>query len=459
MVIDALIAEIGSTTTLVTGFDQLGTKHPIIVGQGEHYTTVQEGDVMIGLHRAIESMEQKQGQKIRWNRLYASSSAAGGLRMSVHGLVFDMTVRAAKEAALGAGAIIKHITSGKLSDDEIILLQEIRPNVVLIAGGVDFGEKETVIHNSRILAQSPLDVPFIFAGNVSAKPIVRQIFEQAGKQVILTDNVYPQVDELHVEPVRKIIQEVFSQHIIHAKGMDQLAKQVDSRIFPTPAAVMETTELLAEIYGDVMVIDIGGATTDVDSVTQGTPEIQQISIHPEPLAKRTVEGDLGVFINARNVSVAMGQEGSVLQENVSESQWLDRMSPYPEDESMEAITARLATFCARVAVRRHAGKFRYYYGPNGRQKMAYGKDLTAIKGIAGTGGVLCRSRHSNQILQSLKSLSAMFPQELLPPPDVCLWRDSQYIFAPIGVLSSIEPENARQLLQTDLECCAQEAIP
>jgi len=119
MIIDVLVAEIGSTTTAVNAFTNIKTNNPRFLGQGYAQTTISEGDVTIGLNQAIEDLKQKlNATSLTWQESFASSSAAGGLKMTVHGLVYDMTVKAAKEAALGAGANIHLISAGKLNLNE-----------------------------------------------------------------------------------------------------------------------------------------------------------------------------------------------------------------------------------------------------------------------------------------------------------------------------------------------------
>ena len=138
--------------------------------------------------------------------------------MTVHGLVYDMTVRAAKEAALGAGAIIKHITAGKLRRTDLKKIDDIRPNIILVAGGVDYGERDTSLHNFEMIASMGLGIPVIYAGNIENHDEVRLIAEETGTKLYMVENVYPKVDMLNVEPTRKVIQEVFEEHIIHAPG-------------------------------------------------------------------------------------------------------------------------------------------------------------------------------------------------------------------------------------------------
>jgi uncharacterized protein (TIGR01319 family) len=449
MKFDLITAEIGSTTTIVTAFDGIGTNNCKIAAQAEHFTTVNEGDVTIGIEKCLDHIRKNIGKDFDWSEFVATSSAAGGLRMSVHGLVYDMTVRAAKEGALGAGGIIQHITSGKINSREIEKVIRINPNMILLAGGVDYGEKETILHNAREFSEFDLNIPFVVAGNCAVREEVCEILQQSGKRVYPTENVYPKVDQLNVDPIRDVIQTIFSEHIIHASGMDKIESMVKRPIIPTPAAVMNTTNILYEMLGDVLTIDIGGATTDIDSVTRGNQDIQEITISPEPFSKRTVEGDLGVFVNASNVVESLKEQLEAEYPDYREI--MENITPYPKTEKMEQFMARLAIQCISKGLRRHAGQIRYIYGPGGRQKIAEGKDLTAIQAIVGTGGILTRSPYAGEVLSVSKILSKRHVNELLPPEDVKLYRDKNYIFAPIGAISRFDKETAIKLLEMDIE--------
>ena len=162
MKVDVLVAEIGSTTTVVNAFTDIDTDNPVFWGQGQAPTSVMEGDVRIGLNGAIADLCAKKGiDTLEYDDMLATSSAAGGLKMTVHGLVYDMTAKAAKEAALGAGGIIHFITAGKLRRSDIAKIKEINPNLILIAGGVDFGERDTAIDNAEMIRSMGLKVPVI----------------------------------------------------------------------------------------------------------------------------------------------------------------------------------------------------------------------------------------------------------------------------------------------------------
>ena len=120
MKVDVLVAEIGSTTTVVNAFKDIDSENPVFWGQGQAPTSVLEGDVRVGLQGAVDDLCAKKGiDHLEYDEMLATSSAAGGLKMTVHGLVYDMTAKAAKEAALGAGGIIHFVTAGKLRRTDI----------------------------------------------------------------------------------------------------------------------------------------------------------------------------------------------------------------------------------------------------------------------------------------------------------------------------------------------------
>ena len=128
MKVDVLVAEIGSTTTVVNAFTDIHTENPVFWAQGQAPTSVLDGDVRIGLQGAIDDLCRKMGiDSIEYDEMLSTSSAAGGLKMTVHGLVYDMTVKAAKEAALGAGGIIHHVTAGKLRRTDLKKIEEVKP--------------------------------------------------------------------------------------------------------------------------------------------------------------------------------------------------------------------------------------------------------------------------------------------------------------------------------------------
>ncbi len=460
MKINVLVAEIGSTTTVVNAFSDIqinndkglhnnvGALCPRFLGQGQAPTTVLNGDVTVGLKGAVENLKNNlKLDKIEWDEMLATSSAAGGLRMTVHGLVYDMTVRAAKEAALGAGAIIKLVTSGKLRRTDLKKITDIKPNIILVAGGVDYGERDTALHNFEMIASLKLDIPVIYAGNIENHEEIREIAEEFGIRLYIVENVYPKVDMLNVEPTRKVIQEVFEEHIIHAPGMTTVRDMVNGPIIPTPGAVMEAAKLLRSDIGDLVVFDVGGATTDVHSVTEGSEEINNILISPEPTAKRTVEGDLGVFVNLIHVVERIGME-KLQTEFADAEDLINNAKPIPETDREKEFIERLTKEAVQTSLERHAGRLRHLFGPTGKKTVAEGKDLTNVKYLVGTGGALTRLPKREEILQSARSDGKTL--ELHPKKDAKVLIDNHYIMASLGVLSKKYPEAALKLMKESM---------
>jgi hypothetical protein len=431
--IDALVAEIGSTTTVVSAFGGLAEGAeggPRLLGQGFAATSVATGDVGIGVDAARASLEAMTGPLAPGVTL-ATSSAAGGLRMTVHGLTQKMTAMAAREAALGAGGVVEYQTAGRLVARDLEAIDEALPGLILLAGGVEGGDSEVVLFNARALAGLRSRPIVVYAGNSAAASEARAVLEAAGFRVRVTSNVYPGVDELDIVPARHAIHDAFEEHITHAPGMERIGGFVTGSILPTPGAVLIAAELLAEALGDLVVIDVGGATTDVHSVTDGTAEITAISTEPQPHAKRTVEGDLGTYVSARHVLELLqpAQRPALLPPAV----------PSTPDEIAAAVT--LARVAARVAVERHAGRITHLYTPKGRVAVARGRDLTACRLVIGTGGALTRLPGGDAMLEAVRA-SAAGGDRLLPPADARVALDRDYVFACCGVLAGHFPAEA-----------------
>lgn len=454
MKVDVLVAEIGSTTTVVNAFKDIDTENPVFWAQGQAPTSVLEGDVRIGLQGAIDDLCRKMNiETLEYGEMLATSSAAGGLKMTVHGLVYDMTARAAKEAALGAGGIIHYVTAGKLRRTDIAKIKEIKPNLILIAGGVDYGERDTALDNAEMIRSMGLHVPVIYAGNIENQEEMKLIFDaESGQKLYNVENVYPKIDDLNVEPCRKVIQDAFEEHIIHAPGMEHVRDMVNGPIIPTPGAVMECTKLLYDCLGDLMVLDVGGATTDLHSVATESDQVARIMIAPEPKAKRTVEGDLGVYVNRMKVVESIGEEklrSKCEKAGIDLDKTLASYVAIPKNEAEIKLVEMLAEEAVMKAVERHAGQIRYVYGPSGRSTLAEGKDLTQVKYIVGTGGALTRLPHRKEIMERIASYDET-GMRLFPTAHAEILVDNDYIMASLGVLSTKHREGAVKLLEKSL---------
>ncbi len=423
--VDALVAEIGSTTTVVSAFEGLAdwpATEPKLIGQGLAPTSVAQGDVGIGVDAARAELEAAAGRLDPAITL-ATSSAAGGLRMTIHGLTQKMTAMAAHEAALGAGGVVEYQTAGRLREMDLRRIDEVTPGLILLAGGVEGGDFETVLFNARQLTELEARPILIYGGNSVVRDEARETLEHAGFKVKVTSNVYPSVDELDILPARAVIHDAFEEHIVHAPGMERIGEYVTGSILPTPGAVLLTAEKLAEAVGDLVVVDVGGATTDVHSVTDGSTEFAAIASGPEPHSKRTVEGDLGTFVSARHVAELMPAS--------EQPEQLPPAVPATPQEMRSAVA--LARMAAVTAMERHAGRLVHLFTPQGRQTIAKGRDLTACRIVVGTGGALARLPGGESILEATLGRSGG-GERLLPPPDARCVIDHDYVFACCGAL-------------------------
>lgn len=448
MKIDCLVAEIGSTTTVVNAF--MFNPEPRFIGRGVANTTV-DTDVRNGLDKAIRQLEDHLGSPLEYHRLFATSSAAGGLRMTVSGLVYEMTVKAAKEAALNAGANIHFVTAGELDEDDLMAIKNARPNIVLVSGGTDYGDKRIAYENIRKIERLKLHVPIVYSGNKENVHRIVNYFEKSDQKdfLITTENVYPRVDFMNIRPLRKVIYQTFESNITKAKGMEHIKEKVNRSIMPTPGAVMESTMLLNKYLGNIMVIDVGGATTDVHSITLPREEYEDY-MEGEPLEKRTVEGDLGVFVNAKNVQAFLEAERFKHHQGIDEEKLQSLKDNYtymPKTPLQKAFVRELSRICVFKALDRHVGNLKNVYTSSGRKVIPDGRDLSRVKVIVLTGGALI---HLDDTEAIVRDYIKKRPNSMMPNEDVTIVKDHDYILAAGGVLSLEYPEEATALLLRSL---------
>ncbi|NLC45335.1 MAG: MutL protein, partial [Clostridiales bacterium] len=296
-----LLIDFGSTYTKVTAVD---LENEAILGTARSFTTVAT-DINEGLENALYTLKECIGN-VDYIARYACSSAAGGLKMIAVGLVPDLTAEAAKRAALSAGAKVMKVYSYELSPSESAEIEELIPDIVLLTGGTDGGNKDVILHNAHALANIKKNFPVVIAGNKSVVDQASDTLSKAGKQVTVCANVMPEFNKLNIEPAREAIRKIFLQRIIQAKGLSKVKKLIEGILMPTPSAVLSAANRLSVGHGkekgigDLLVVDVGGATTDVHSIADGNPTQSGVVMKglPEPFIKRTVEGDLGVRYSA-----------------------------------------------------------------------------------------------------------------------------------------------------------------
>jgi uncharacterized protein (TIGR01319 family) len=353
----------------------------------------------------------------------ACSSAGGGLRLAVVGYEELISAEAGHRAALSAGARVVHVAAGVLDAAALAALRASTPDVVLLVGGTDGGEASVLRANAAILAAADWSVPVVLAGNVAARDEVAVLLRAGGLPVREADNVLPDIGRLAPESARAAIREVFLEHVI---GGDRLSSDPRLRTWVravTPDAVLEGVSLLAglrrtaEVPG-VVVLDVGGATTDVYCVPD--PDAEQSTLGREavgvPARRRTVEGDLGVSWSVEALRAAAAAEGLSA----------------PGDDPLE-----LGEAAATVALRRHL-RAEAAYGPGGAG--ARGVGLVVL-----SGGVF---RHADPA--AVKDVVARLAADrggagsVLAGTEVAV--DRRYVLAAAGLLAA-DPDAAAGLLR------------
>ena len=450
-----LLVDFGSTYTKITAVDLDG---PRLLGTARALTTIKEG-IEVGLRHAESKLERLIG-KIKFDSKLACSSAAGGLRMVAIGLVPELTVEAARRAALGAGARVVGAYGYQLTSEEVDEIIQLSPDLLILAGGTDGGDIETILHNGRVLASSSLTAPIILAGNKSATPKIMDILQAESKTCYLVPNVLPGLGRLNIEPVQEAIRQIFLERIIYAKGLDRVLNEIDGVMMPTPAAALAAAKRLSDGdgldsgMGELILVDVGGATTDLHSVAKGLPTRPEVSLRglPEPLVKRTVEGDLGMRYSAASLLEAFGihrlEEISGLSADVilaGINRRTMNVSMIPETSEDSLLDQALGFLAVKGATHRHAGVLETVYTPFGVTYIQTGKDLTGIKNVIGTGGVLVAQERPEKILRG--ALFELDSPESLKPISPHFWLDSGYVLTTLGLLAQMAPEESYQLLR------------
>ncbi|MBR3299518.1 MAG: glutamate mutase L [Clostridia bacterium] len=452
-----LLIDFGSTYTKVTAVD---TDEPRLLGTANSYTTVQT-DINNGLADALRKLEQTTG-RLDFSARFAASSAAGGLRMLASGLVPELTAEAAKTASLGAGAKVLKTFAFKLTEDDAEEIKRLSPDIFLLCGGTDGGNTDTVIHNAKVLAGIGGDYPIIYAGNRNAARECERIL--AGREVHITENVMPAFGKLNIEPTQKEIREVFLARIVQAKGLTQASELISGIMMPTPSAVMAAMKLLAEGtktqsgIGDLVAVDVGGATTDIYSVCEGLPDDPRTSLKglPEPYIKRTVEGDIGMRYSIHGIVDAAGLDRVAAIAELSEERTSEIIEMFakntellPSDAETQAVDEALASMAVRVAVTRHAGRLEEVFGLGGLKLVQSGKNLTNVDKLIVTGGSLIHTEHTGRIASYCFYDEQEDPEALRPrKADVLV--DRKYIIAAMGLLSEHYPEAALKIMKQEL---------
>lgn len=449
-----LLVDFGSTYTKLTAIDSETIQ---IIGTSKSITTINT-DILDGYDHALELLEEQVGA-ITYDKILACSSAAGGLKMAAIGLVPELTVEAAKRACLGAGAKVSQFYTSNLNNKEMQSIVDGGIDIILLAGGTDGGNRECILHNAKKIVEAGLDIPVIVAGNKDCADEIEDIFKKSNIRHEIVDNVMPKVNELNIDSAKDEIRKVFLDTIIEAKGIARAQEKVGSVIMPTPEAVLKAATLLSNGYeeergvGDLLIVDIGGATTDIHSIGHGMPSRADVTLKglAEPHSKRTVEGDLGMRYSIMSIVDGYGEyKLNQLANNEFDmkaecQKRFDDITIIPQTPTDNKIENTLAYACSDIAMSRHVGVLDNVFTPLGRMYYQTGKDLSNVKCVIGTGGVIINSDDYEYILSGTVRSEANKLE--LRPKNPNFRIDSHYILSAMGVLSEFDQKTAIKIMK------------
>ncbi|MFZ7102762.1 MAG: methylaspartate mutase accessory protein GlmL [Peptococcaceae bacterium] len=454
-----LAIDFGSTNTKITAIDLVKEE---IIATAKSHTTI-ETNIMDGLHKALTYLKDTCPLIPDSVKSIACSSAAGGLKMITIGLVPDLTAQASQKAALGAGAKVIKTYANILNKLELQEIEKLAPDIILLCGGTDGGNSKVICSNAQILASAQTTAPIIVAGNKNAYDEIEVIFQNSHKDVRITENIMPEIGVLNYKKVQEEIRKVFIEKIIAAKGLKKAENFVEGILMPTPTAVLKAVGLLAtgtkseKGIGDIMVIDIGGATTDVYTAAKGDPTQPGVIVKglAEQFLKRTVEGDIGMRYSAGGIAAELGiaklateckrPPGNIityLEKILNDVTYLAQPAEYE-------IEMALARGAVQISTERHSGFLKSFFTSHGEVLVQRGKDLTQIPIIIGTGGVIANSKNPAAILE--KALYDNAHPLYLKPKQANIYVDKNYVLYAIGLLAELNPDKALRIAQKTLK--------
>lgn len=455
-----IAVDFGSTYTKVVAIDSERKK---IILSDKVPSTVHE-DACIGLKKCFAKVRTVLSEEeIQHALKLASSSAAGGLRMLVVGITKTLSGVAATETVFGAGAKVVGNYWEPLTSDTITEIENSKAEIIFFCGGYEHGNRDIVIHNAEMLARSNIQIPIIYSGNSELVFDIRNILKRRRKECFIIDNIIPDIGILNMEPAREVIRNLFMDRITDLKGLHNIKRYFSNDLVPTPAAVLSAGELLSrgtelqEGFGEMMLVDVGGATTDIYSFNDNLPykDARLIGVE-ETYDKRTVEGDLGMRESSESLLAAVSMETLVKETGLKEQQIKDGISRrcettdmLPDTKEEYRLENAIVHSAVRLAARRHAGRVEYTFEKN-QQKYQKGKNLTKIHKVIGTGGAILHNISPGNVLKELEKSDADKRDMLLMPVTIEPYVDSSYVLFAAGLLREYDEETALAIMKQSI---------
>jgi len=470
-----LATDCGSTTTKAILIQMVDGIYRL-THRGEAPTTVEAPfeDVTKGVLNSITELEELSGRKLlKGDKIItpvnsdtgvdiyiSTSSAGGGLQMMVGGVVKNMTGESAQRAALGAGAIVMDVLAsndGRLYHEKVRRIRQLRPDMILLSGGIDGGTVSHVVELAEILeAANPkprlgigYKLPVIYAGNKNARQAITERLKSK-TDLTIVDNIRPTLEIENLKPSRDRIHDLFMEHVMaQAPGYKKLMTWTDAPIMPTPGAVGEIIQKIAAVENITVVgVDIGGATTDVFSVFQNQ-------------FNRTVSANLGMSYSICNVLAESGVPNVLRwvpfhtdEEDLTNriANKMIRPTTIPQDMDDLKMEQAIAREALRLSFIQHKEFAVHLKGVQKERTIsdAFDQsssgetlvDLIELNLLVGSGGVLSHAPRRHQAAR-------MLVDAFLPEGVTQLAVDSIFMMPQLGVLSTVHEKAALEVFNKD----------
>lgn len=478
-----LATDCGSTTTKAILIEKKGEEYRLIV-RGEAPTTVEAPfeDVTKGVLNSVREVEEltqeallkgeeilkpRRNNKEGTDTYISTSSAGGGLQMMVAGVVLTMTAESAARAALGAGAIVMDVIAsndGRLPHEKIERIRTLRPDMILLSGGVDGGTISHVVELAELIrAADPrprfgigYELPVIYAGNRDARELILKTLKKKTSLVVV-ENIRPVLERENLRPARDKIHDLFMEHVMaHAPGYKKLMGWTDVPIMPTPGAVGLLIEKIGKSEGmDILGVDIGGATTDIFSV------FEDETAGSERIFNRTVSANLGMSYSISNVMAEAGLANILrwIPFEVEERDIRNRIrnktirpTTVPHTLKELKIEQAVAREALRLALEQHRSMAVTLRGRQQERTIsdAFAQKLTgetlvnmmSLNLVVGSGGILSHAPRRSQA-------AAMLIDGFLPEGITRLAVDSIFMMPHLGVLATVHEKAAKEVFDKD----------
>ncbi|RRR78240.1 MAG: hypothetical protein EI684_00585 [Candidatus Viridilinea halotolerans] len=471
-----LVAEVGSLVTRVTLVDQVEREFRLI-GHAETMSTVEApfSNALVGILEAAaqigdltgRQMLNAEGQLLMpqtneqdgVNELVVTTSAAGTLSLVITAIAQDISARSAIHASRAIYSTLLQVVTLDDAVGQAVVgpaehswierqvegLLRLRPDLVLIAGGLDGGAVAAVKRLAHIVSLTAVSAsvdatsgqqreemtrrPVIYAGNPAAVAAVTAALQERADLVVV-ENLRPSLEHAHLDPTRQALAQVYEQMVMpRLAGIGNLRS-----LSRTPVrSVAEVTGMMARFLAErterrVLLVDAGASASMAFYAAPGR-------YHPTILGTTGTAFGLSTLLAAPGLAALKRWLPFPIEDSVLTERLLNKLlRPQLLPASREAIYLTHALACEAL-----------------RATYAASSEVAAVGDfdwLLAAGGVLAHSPHHGLALLTL--LNGIEPTGESDHPVVDVFLDTLGLLHTGGALAGLDAEAAITMLDRDM---------